>query len=158
MKEFTNAVLSILVCLFAVVGCMSNRARHYQKVPGYDKHITLKYSADGFGYYDIELVISEYVQRNCCASEVEMNLRNHIKSEGLFVNKVEYLKDDIGDDYILIHASNKPTSTADWKEHRDHVDRIRYHNLSKKYSPTNSVNECECRYCTSGLKREYWYP
>ena len=150
MKYLFSTVLLLVLC-----GCTSIEL---SDIPTYEKNIkTVRYS-DGIGY-EIKLRLCRQITRHqkyykIYISEVEQEMIQLVKDEGLYVNQIEYKKDGKFDDtYIIVEASAKPTKTDDWTEWKEH-ERIK---SIKKILTAAKDLECKCRYCTSGLDSKFHY-
>ena len=147
---FLSVLLVLLLC-----GCTSI---DLSDIPTYEKNIkTVRYS-DGIGY-EIKLRLSRHITRHqkyykIYISEVEQEMIQLVKDEGLYVNQIKYVKDGKFDDtYIIVEASAKPTKIDDWAEWKEH-ERIK--NIKKILTAAKDL-ECKCRYCTSGLDSKFHY-
>lgn len=147
----------VILFLTAIVFCGCQTVE-LSDIPTYEKNIkTVRYS-DGVGY-DITLRLCRRVTRTqkyyrTYMSEIEHEMIELVKKEGLYVNQIKYIDDKKFDDtYIVLEASAKPTKVDDWKEYKEHV-RIQY--LKKILTKAESM-ECKCRYCTSGLDSKLQY-
>ena len=151
MKYLFSTVLLILV----LCGCTSI---DLSDIPTYEKNIkTVRYS-DGVSY-EIKLRLCRQITRHqkyykIYISEVEQEMIQLVKDEGLYVNQIKYVKDGKFDDtYIIVEASAKPTKIDDWIEWKEH-ERIK--NIKKILTAAKDL-ECKCRYCTSGLDSKFHY-
>lgn len=149
MKYLFSTVLLVLC------GCTSIEL---SDIPTYEKNIkTVRYS-DGIGY-EIKLRLCRQITRHqkyykIYISEVEQEMIQLVKDEGLYVNQIKYVKDGKFDDtYIIVEASAKPTKIDDWTEWKEH-ERIK--NIKKILTAAKDL-ECKCRYCTSGLDSKFHY-
>lgn len=151
MKHLFLSVLIVLI----LCGCTSIEL---SDIPTYEKNIkTVRYS-DGIGY-EIKLRLCRQITRHqkyykIYISEVEQEMIQLVKDEGLYVNQIKYVKDGKFDDtYIIVEASAKPTKIDDWNEWKEH-ERIK--NIKKILTAAKDL-ECKCRYCTSGLDSKFHY-
>jgi hypothetical protein len=152
----------LILCIGLIFsGCCSDKVSKY---PRYKKVVELVNHSNGDISYDTKLTICEFVHSRHNKSKlnttsiIEFRVIDLVKSEGLYINKLDYVKDIHGDTYIHVEASEKPTFTKDWNEYKKHQELYDLMLLQKKYGiVTNTTLKCECRYCTSGLHHKYWY-
>ena len=142
--------LAIVLC-----GCTTVELSN---IPIYEKNVKAIRCIDGFDYV-VTLRLCRQVTRDqkyyeIYLSEIEQEMIESVKKEGLYVNQIKYIDDTKFDDtYIVLEASAVPTKIDDWKEWEKHR-RIQY--LKKNLSNSESI-ECKCRYCTSGLDSKFYY-
>jgi len=154
--------LFILIAVLSILGCTTNR--DICKDPEYQKTITLVEYPSHEKAYETKLTLWKFIQTkyerkyyDANRAKKESEVRELVKKEGLYINKLEYVEDKHGDTYLICEASEKPTFREDWIEFNNHKRIQTYHRLQKEFG-TNKVLKCECRYCTSGLNKKYWYP
>ena len=154
-----------IVILFAIVICLCGCSTvELSNIPIYEKNIKTVRCIDGFDY-EIKLRLCRQVTRDqkyyeIYLSEIEQEMIESVKKEGLYVNQIKYAKDEeYGDTYIIVEASAVPTKIDDWKEYEEHK-RIQYtKKVLKDTKDTKDTKDlkCKCRYCTSSLDPKLQY-
>lgn len=148
----------IVILLAIAIGLCGCHTIDLSSIPAYEKNIKAIRCIDGFDY-EIKLRLCRQVTRDqkyykMYLSEVEQEMIQLVKDEGLYVNQIKYVKDGKFDDtYIIVEASAKPTKIDDWAERKEH-ERIK--NIKKILTAAKDL-ECKCRYCTSGLDSKFHY-
>ena len=114
----------VILFTLAVVLCGCNTVE-LSNIPIYEKNVKTIRCIDGFDY-EIKLRLCRQVTRyqkyyEIYLSEIEQEMIQLVKYEGLYVNQIKYVKDEKFDDtYIIVEASAKPIKTDDWKEYEEH--------------------------------------
>lgn len=147
----------VILYIIAIVLCGCHTV-DLSNIPIYEKNVKAIRCIDGFDY-EIKLRLCRQVTRDqkyyeIYLSEIEQEMIESVKKEGLYVNQIKYVEDEKFDDtYIIVEASAVPTKTDDRKEYEEYK-RIQF--IKKVIKDTKDL-KCKCRYCTSGLDPKLQY-